>query len=516
VTSPRILRFVLGDQLHRRVSSLTDLDPHSDIVLMVEVQEEATYVRHHKQKIAFLLAAMRHFAVDLETEGVTVDYVRLDAAGNTGSFTGELGRAVARHQPDRIVVTEPGEWRVWAMMQGWRDDLPVPVEIRDDNRFLCPRADFARWAEGRHALRMETFYRGMRKRTGLLMKDGEPVGGQWNYDHDNRKKLPRGHRSPERPGFAPDAITSEVIALVSDRFADHFGDLDAFRWPVTRTDALNALKHFLDECLPDFGDYQDAMKTGAPFLYHALLSPALNAGLLTAEEVCRAAASAYDEGAAPLNCVEGFIRQILGWREYVRGLYWARMPAYAETNALAAKRDLPWFYWSGETRMNCLAQCVADTRTHAYAHHIQRLMVTGNFALLAGLEPAQVEEWYLVVYADAYEWVELPNVHGMVLWADGGVMGSKPYAASGAYINRMSDYCRGCAYDVAAKSGEGACPFNYLYWNFLIENAERLAGNPRLAMPYRTLDGLGSKRRDEITSDAARFLAGPEMRATPP
>lgn len=516
MTSPRILRLVLGDQLHRRVSSLTDLDPHSDIVLMVEVQEEATYVRHHKQKIAFLLAAMRHFAADLEAEGVTVDYVRLDAAGNAGSFTGELRRAVARHQPDRIVVTEPGEWRVWAMMQEWRDDLPVPVEIRDDNRFLCPRADFARWAEGRHALRMETFYRGMRKRTGLLMKDGEPVGGQWNYDHDNRKKLPRGHRSPERPGFAPDAITSEVIALVSDRFADHFGDLDAFRWPVTRTDALNALKHFLDECLPDFGYYQDAMKTGAPFLYHALLSPALNAGLLTAEEVCRAAARAYDEGAAPLNCVEGFIRQILGWREYVRGLYWARMPAYAETNALAARRDLPWFYWSGETRMNCLAQCVADTRTHAYAHHIQRLMVTGNFALLAGLEPAQVEEWYLVVYADAYEWVELPNVHGMVLWADGGVMGSKPYAASGAYINRMSDYCRGCAYDVAAKSGEGACPFNYLYWNFLIENAERLAGNPRLAMPYRTLDGLGPQRRDEITSDAARFLAGPEMRATPP
>ncbi|MCC0804697.1 cryptochrome/photolyase family protein [Methylobacterium sp. W2] len=512
----RTLRFVLGDQLHRRVSSLTDLDPHSDIVLMVEVRDEATYVRHHKQKIAFLFAAMRHFAADLEAEGVTVDYVRLDAPGNTDSFTGELQRAVARHEPDGIVVTEPGEWRVWEMMQGWRDDLSMPVEIREDNRFLCPRADFARWAEGRHALRMETFYRGMRKRTGLLMKDGEPVGGQWNFDHDNRKKLPRGHSSPERPGFAPDAITSEVIALVSDRFADHFGDLDAFRWPVTRRDALTALKHFLDECLPQFGDYQDAMKTGAPFLYHALLSPALNAGLLTAEEVCRAAARAYDEGAAPLNCVEGFIRQILGWREYVRGLYWARMPAYAETNVLAAKRDLPWFYWSGETRMNCLAQCVADTRTHAYAHHIQRLMVTGNFALLAGLEPAQVEEWYLVVYADAYDWVELPNVHGMVLWADGGVMGSKPYAASGAYINRMSDYCRDCTYDVAAKAGEGACPFNYLYWNFLIENAERLAGNPRLAMPYRTLDGLGERRRAEITADAARFLDGPEMRSAPP
>lgn len=516
MTRQRTLRFVLGDQLHRRVSSLTDLDPHSDTVLMVEVWEEATYVRHHKQKIAFLFSAMRHFAADLEAEGITVDYVRLDAPGNTGSFTGELQRAVARHEPDRIVVTEPGEWRVWEMMQGWRDDLPMPVEIREDNRFLCPRSDFARWAEGRHALRMETFYRGMRKRTGLLMKDGEPIGGQWNFDHDNRKKLPRGHLPPERPGFAPDAITSEVIALVADRFAGHFGDLDSFRWPVTRADAIVALKHFLAECLPRFGDYQDAMKSGAPFLYHALISPALNAGLLTAGEVCREAARAYDEGAAPLNCVEGFIRQILGWREYVRGLYWARMPAYAETNTLGAKRDLPWFYWSGKTRMNCLAQCVAETRAHAYAHHIQRLMVTGNFALLAGIEPAQVEEWYLVVYADAYEWVELPNVHGMVLWADGGVMGSKPYAASGAYINRMSDYCRGCTYDVAAKSGDSACPFNYLYWNFLIENADRLAGNPRMAMPYRTLDGLGEQRREEITTDAARFLAGPEMRPAPP
>lgn len=502
------LRFVLGDQLHRRISSLTDLDPERDVVLLVEVRDETTYVRHHKQKIAFVFSAMRHFAAELQAEGITIDYVRLDDAGNTGSFTGELGRAVARHAPARVVVTEPGEWRVWEMMQAWRADLPVPVEIRDDNRFLCPRADFARWAEGRHALRMETFYRGMRRRTGLLMEGAEPVGGQWNFDHDNRGRLPKGHRPPERPGFAPDAVTRDVIALVEERFPDHFGDLDGFRWPVTRGDALVALKHFLADCLPTFGDYQDAMQTGAPFLYHALVSPALNAGLLTAEEVCRAAARAYDAGAAPLNCVEGFIRQILGWREYVRGLYWARMPDYARTNALRATRDLPWFYWSGETRMNCLAQCIGETRAHAYAHHIQRLMVTGNFALLAGIDPAQVEAWYLAVYADAYEWVELPNVHGMVLWADGGVMGSKPYAASGAYINRMSDYCGACAYDVSAKAGETACPFNYLYWNFLIANADRLKRNPRLAMPYRTLETMSAPRRFEIEADAARFLDG--------
>ncbi|MGH1588594.1 cryptochrome/photolyase family protein [Methylobacterium phyllosphaerae] len=500
------LRFVLGDQLTCRVSSLVDLDPEHDVVLLVEVRDEATYVRHHKQKIAFLFAAMRHFAAELEAEGVAVDYVHLTDQGNTGSFTGELERAVTRHKPERIVVTEPGEWRVWAMMQEWRETLSAPVEIRADNRFLCPREEFAAWAEGRHHLRMETFYRGSAEAHRSPHGWWRAAGGRWNFDPENRKRLPKGHRPPDRIGFQPDAVTRAVIDLVGTEFGDHFGDLTGFSWPVTRADALAALRHFLAECLPTFGDYQDAMKTGAPFLYHALLSPALNAGLLTAEEVCWAAERAYRDGSAPLHCVEGFVRQILGWREYVRGLYWARMPAYRDTNALGASRGLPWFYWSGETRLNCIAQVVSETRAHAYAHHIQRLMVTGNFALIAGLDPAQVEEWYLIVFADAYEWVELPNVHGMVLWADGGVMGSKPYAASGAYIDRMSDYCASCSYDVKVKSGPDACPFNYLYWNFLIQNEERLAGNQRMAMPYRTLRGLGDKRRAEIRRDAAAFL----------
>ena len=503
----RTLRLILGDQLNRRVSSLTDLDPDADVVLIVEVRDEATYVRHHKQKIAFLFAAMRHFAEELREEGAEVDYVRLTDGGNTGSFTGELERALARHAVSRVVVTEPGEWRVWQMMQDWRDSLPVPVEIRPDNRFLCHREDFAKWAEGRHHLRMETFYRGMRKRTGLLMEKGEPLGGRWNFDAENRKKLPKGHRLPDRIGFQPDSVTREAIALVEQEFPDHFGDLAAFQWPVTRADALASLRHFIEECLPTFGDYQDAMKGDEPFLYHALISPALNVGLLTAEEVCRAAERAHHEGAVPLHCAEGFIRQILGWREYVRGLYWARMPEYRDTNALEAGRPLPWFYWSGETELHCIRQVVDQTRAHAYAHHIQRLMVTGNFALIAGLDPAQVEEWYLIVFADAYEWVELPNVHGMVLWADGGVMGSKPYAASGAYIDRMSDYCRGCSYDVKVKNGPKACPFNYLYWNFLIENEDRLADNQRMAMPYRTLGKMDEARRKEIQADAARFLA---------
>ncbi|GJD50955.1 (6-4) photolyase [Methylobacterium crusticola] len=486
---------------------------------MVEVAEEATYVRHHKQKLVLVLSGMRHFAADLRRErGARVDYVSLEDPGNTGSFTGELLRAVARHRPDRVVVTEPGEWRVWEMMRAWGEALEVPLEIRDDTRFLCPRSVFARWAEGRAELRMETFYRAMRRRTGFLMEGREPAGGRWNFDRDNRRRLPADHAVPRRLRFAPDAVTRGVMALVARRFPDHFGELEAFGWPVTRAEALDALRHFVEACLPAFGDYQDAMRADTPFLYHGLIAPALNLGLLDPEEVCRAAEAAYRRGGAPLNAVEGFIRQIIGWREYVRGLYWARMPDYAGTNALSAGRDLPWFYWSGETDMACLAGCVRDTRVHAHAHHIQRLMVLGNFALLAGIAPAQVEAWFLVVYADAYEWVELPNVHGMALWADGGLLGSKPYAASGAYIDRMSDYCGDCAYDVRARAGPGACPFNALYWNFLIAHEARLRHNPRLAMPYRTLARMSAARRAEITADAGRFLAslGNAPAAAPP
>ncbi|GGK36682.1 cryptochrome/photolyase family protein [Salinarimonas ramus] len=500
------LRLLLGDQLTRAISSLSDLDAETDVVLMVEVAEEATYVRHHKQKIAFLFSAMRHFAQALRVEGITVDYVRLDDPENAGSFGAELARAVERHHPERVVVTEPGEWRVLEMMRDWREELGLPVEIREDNRFLATKAEFGAWAGEKKHLRMEYFYREMRRKTGFLMEGREPVGGQWNFDAQNRKALPKTITVPPRRRFEPDAITREVLDLVARRFGNHFGDLEPFGWGVTRAQALEALRFFVEEALPTFGDYQDAMKTGEPFLFHAVLSPYLNAGLLTAEEVCVAAEREWREGRAPLNAVEGFIRQIIGWREYVRGLYWLKMPAYADTNALEATRPLPDFYWTGETEMNCLAQCVGDTRRHAYAHHIQRLMVLGNFALLAGLRPAEVEEWYLVVYADAYEWVELPNVHGMILYADGGVLASKPYAASGAYIDRMSDYCAACTYSPKVKEGERACPFNYLYWNFLIENEARLVGNPRIAMPYRTLAKMSDDRKAAIREDADRFL----------
>jgi deoxyribodipyrimidine photolyase-related protein len=303
-----------------------------------------------------------------------------------------------------------------------------------------------------------------------------------------------------------------VMTLVGERYAHHFGDLEPFGWAVTRADALEALEHFISACLPLYGDYQDAMKVGEPFLYHSIISPYLNCGLLTAREVCVAAERAFRAGHSPLNAVEGLIRQILGWREYLRGIYWRHMPDYADTNALDAQRPLPEFFWSGDTRMNCVAQVVGQTRRNAYAHHIQRLMITGNFALLAGLEPRAVEEWYLAVYIDAFDWVELPNTHGMVLFADGGMLASKPYAASGAYINRMSDYCGSCSYDVKEKSGEKACPFNILYWHFLIENHARLAGNPRMAMPYRTLEKMSAERRAQITQEALAFLDGGDKR----
>ncbi len=501
------LHLVLGDQLSLGLSSLRGLDPATDTVLMLEVAQETDYVPHHKQKIVLILSAMRHFADELRAQGVRVDYVALDDPANTGSFTTEIARAVARHEASALIMTQPGEWRVLEVAKTWSETLNIPVEIRPDDRFLASFEQFADWASGRKLFRMEHFYRDMRRKTGLLMEGSEPVGGQWNFDQDNRKRLPAKVAVPSRLRFEPDATTREVMALVAARFDNHFGDLEPFGWAVSRQGALAALDNFLTVGLPSFGDYQDAMKAGEPFLFHSIVSPYLNLGLLSPLEVCQAAEAAWRAGTVPLNAAEGFIRQILGWREYVRGIYWLNMPSYATSNALSAKRDLPGLYWGAATDLNCLKQAIGDIRKTAYGHHIQRLMVTGNFALLAGIEPAQIEAWYLAVYIDAFEWVELPNVHGMALFADGGLMASKPYAASGAYIQKMSDYCGGCAYDPAIKIGPGACPFNYLYWNFLIESETVLKGNMRLAMPYKTLSGFTPERRNAIKDQSGAFLA---------
>ena len=500
------LRLVLGDQLSDSLSALDGLQP-DDTVLMAEVAAETGYVRHHKKKIAFIFSAMRHFARRLEARGVTVRYTRLDDPDNSHSLEGEVARALAADTGlTRLVHTEPGEYRLMEIMKAWPERFNVPVEMRPDTRFVASRERFARWAEGKKRLTMEYFYREMRRETGLLMEGDEPAGGQWNFDHDNRKALPERISIPKRNWVAPDAITTEVMELVAARFADHFGDIEPFGYAVTREDALEQLDWFIAEALAHFGDYQDALKTGESFLFHSVLSLYLNVGLLEPLEVCRAAETAWKAGKAPLNAVEGFIRQIIGWREYVRGIYWHFMPDYLERNALNATRPLPDFYWTGKTDMACLADVIETTRKHAYAHHIQRLMVTGNFALLAGIDPAEVNEWYLLVYADAFEWVEAPNTHGMALYADGGMMATKPYAASGAYINRMSDHCKTCRYSAAAKSGEKACPFNYLYWNFMIENEGRLRGNQRLGHAYRNLDRFDDARRAEIQSDAHRFF----------
>jgi deoxyribodipyrimidine photolyase-related protein len=500
------LRLVLGDQLDPRLSALSDL-ARGDVVLMAEVMAECTYVRHHAKKIVLVLAAMRHFAAGLRKRGVAVDYIRLDAPDNTGSLRGEVLRAHARHRTAKIVVTEPGEWRLLADMRDWHEAARCEVDIRTDDRFLCGIRQFRDWAGNRQALRMEFFYREMRRRHGVLMQGDAPAGGRWNFDPENRKKLPRGIDTPAVPRFAPDAVTREVMALVAARFADHFGAVDGFALPVTTAQAQEALDDFIAHRLAGFGDWQDAMRGDAPFLFHSLVSTALNLGLLAPIDIIRRAEAAWRAGAAPLNAVEGFIRQILGWREFIRGIYWLRMPQYGALNALDARRGLPEFYWSGETHMRCLAQAIGQTREHAYAHHIQRLMITGNFALLAGLHPDAVDEWYLVVYADAYQWVELPNTRGMALFADGGIVGSKPYAASGAYINRMSDYCRDCHYDVADATSPRACPFNFLYWDFMARHGARFAHNPRMAMPLRNLARMDPARIAAMRARAAAFLA---------
>lgn len=500
------LTFILGDQLSQSSPALVGSDKRKTVIVMAEVQAEATYVGHHKKKLAFVFSAMRHFASELRAKGWHVDYVPLDAPENTGSLTGEIKKAVLRHRPTQIFVTEPAEWRVAEVVRGWEAETGVPVRIFPDNRFLASHDEFERWAAGKKQLRMEFFYREMRRKTGLLMNGGEPEGGRWNFDTENRKPAEAGLSMPDIPRFPQDAITVDVLDLVRRRFGNHFGDLEPFWFGVTKAEAEHAFAFFLEHALPRFGDFQDAMLSKEKFLYHSVTSLYLNIGFLDPLEMCRRAEAEYRAGRAPLNAVEGFIRQIIGWREYVRGIYWLKMPGYDRLNFFGNRRRLPEFYWTAETDMACVRACVAQTREEAYAHHIQRLMITGNFALLAGIDPYEVHEWYLAVYADAYEWVELPNTLGMSLFGDGGLLASKPYAASGNYINKMSDYCKGCAYDVKQRVGPNACPFNYLYWDFLIRNRTKLERNQRLVPIFRTVDKMDEGKKADIKASAAHFL----------
>ena len=500
----RHLVLILGDQLDEDASALSDFDPQQDAIWMAEVTEESTHITSAKQRTTVFLSAMRHFAARLEARGWTVLYTPLDAPDNSGTLAGELDKAILRTQPQKLVMTAPGEWRVLQSLRSVARTHALDLEIRDDTHFFSTVRDFAEHARGRKQLRLEFFYREMRQKTGILMDGKKPVGDQWNFDADNRgsfgKQGPGLLPKPSR--FEPDAITQEVIQLVNQRFAHHPGSLASFGWPVTREQALSALADFIAHRLPSFGLYQDAMWEGDVWLYHSHLSCALNLKLLNPREVVAAAEDALRRGHAPLEAVEGFVRQILGWREYVRGIYWTHMPDYVERNAMQAHAPLPEFYWTGETEMACLRDAIQQTLAHGYAHHIQRLMVTGLYALLLGVEPKAVHQWYLGVYVDAVEWVELPNTLGMSQFADGGLMASKPYVASGKYIDRMSNHCKGCRFNPAQSTGDTACPFTTLCWDYLIQHADVLAKNPRMLMQLKNANRLTSEEREAIALQA--------------
>ena len=474
------LILVLGDQLSFNQPALKQAEPGRDSIVLAEVAEEAIYVRHNRHKIALLFAAMRHFRVELETLGYDVHYIAIDEG--VASLEVAVRNVLVQTAATEVVVCEPGEYRLLAEMQRWSDTLGVPVELLEDTRFLASRQDFSDWATGRKQLRMEYFYRDMRKRYGLLMDADQPEGGKWNYDADNRTGWREQCEIPPRSEPQHDDITRGVIAMVEAAFPDHPGDLSTFRWAVTHEAAQAELDWFCEHALPAFGTYQDALAEESPWLFHGLISMYLNCGLLDPLPVCEQVEAAYRRGHCSLSATEGFIRQVLGWREYVRGLYWHHMPDYRERNALSADRPLPEWFWTGDTEMRCLSQALRQSLDLGYAHHIQRLMVIGNFALIAGLSVSEVCDWYLGVYLDAYEWVELPNTLGMALFADGGIMASKPYAASGKYIQKQGNHCKACRYDPKRVTGEDACPYNSLYWHFIDRHNALLSQNPRMGL----------------------------------
>lgn len=503
------LRIVLGDQLSSGISSLRDIEKN-DTVLFYEGLDEFTHVKHHKKKIAFLMSARRHFAEELKADGFKVKYIFLEDKSNTQNFATAVKLVTAEMQPaiTKIIITQPSEWYLKDKIDTIKKSLnKIELEVREPDHFLCSDKEFFSWASGRKVLTMEYFYRMMRKKYNILLtSDLKPKGGKWNFDHMNRNPLKGDMKIPEVYLFEADTISKKCLEIVAEKFSDHFGDLEPFDFAVTREDALIALKNFIEERLVRFGSYQDAMVESKPFLFHSCLSMYINVSLLSPLECIAAAETAYNSGKAPINSVEGFIRQILGWREYVRGIYEYKMPSYRNENFLEAKKNLPEFFWSGKTEMNCLHQCISETKRNAYAHHIQRLMVLGNFCLIAGIDPKEVNEWYWIVYADAFEWVELPNVSGMILFADGGLLGTKPYAASGTYINKMSNYCANCKYSPTVKLGKKACPFNYLYWDFMIRNKDRLKNNHRMRLTYSTLDKMSKPKVKEIEQNASNFF----------
>jgi deoxyribodipyrimidine photolyase-related protein len=497
---------ILGDQLSMAISSLKDFRLDTDQILMMEVMAEGQYVPHHKHKLVFIFSAMRHFSEELAEKGYRVNYISLDSTDSRGNFAKTLNAFIQKKNFKKVIVTEPSEYRVLQdIKNNWTQYLPI--DIREDCRFFCSIDEFKKYAKNHSSLRMEYFYREMRKRTGLLMDGDKPHGGRWNYDKFNRNAYDFKTPFPTAMTNANSPLTLKVIDMVNQLFPDNIGKTTTFHWAVTRNQALKQLNFFIDNCLPFFGEFQDAMLSSDHRLFHSMLSAYINVGLLLPKEVVTRAIEAYEtKSEISIESVEGFVRQILGWREYVRGIYWLKMPNYKNSNELSANKPLPDFYWNAQTDMACMKSVIQQTIDFSYSHHIQRLMITGNFALLAGLNVGEVCDWYLAVYLDAFEWVELPNTLGMACYADQGLMASKPYAASGNYINKMSNFCGGCSYDVKKKTGENACPFNSLYWWFLIKNESKLSPNPRLKFPYANLKKMPQGMKAELVAQAKDFL----------
>lgn len=508
----RNLIIVLGDQLDPSAAAFDGFDPSQDAVWMAEVHHEATHVWCHRLRIAYFFSAMRHFRDEQTGAGRTVYYHALttDRKRDAGAtFSQILARDVRRLKPRNMIVTEPGDHRVLSELQSAAKSLNIPLEVKVDRHFYCSREEFQQYATGKKSLLLEFFYRDQRKKHGVLMNGGQPVGGQWNFDHDNResfgKKGPG--KLPQPLSFKPDKITTDVIQLVQSRYPDHPGLLDHFQLPVTRKQALKFLQNFIDHVLPHFGQWEDAMWTDEPFLYHSRLSAPLNLKLISPRECVDAAVLAYDQGKAPLNSVEGFVRQILGWREFVRGIYWLHMPEYETLNHFQHTLPLPSFFWDGQTEMNCVKQSMQHVLQHGYSHHIHRLMVLGNFAQLWGADPKLFHDWHMAMYQDAIDWVSLPNTLGMSQFGDGGIVGTKPYCSSGNYINKMSNFCSGCRFDYRKRTGSVACPFTTLYWEFMDRHFESLKTNARMKFPIATLEKmrLDSEEMDAIRDRAAQL-----------
>lgn len=473
---------------------------------MVEAIEESSLIPTHRQRTTLFLSAMRHRAMEIAEAGMPLRYVALDEPANTGALASELGRAIEALRPERVIVMRPGDWRVLRSLEAAAAATDTPLEMIEDPSFLSSIDEFSSWREGRKTVVMDHFYRVQRKRHEVLMEsDGTPIGGKWSHDASNRSAF-KSEPSVREPWFPDiDDITREVMALVTRELPEAPGRLERFVWATTSKDARRMLDDFIEHRLPEFGRYQDAMWTGQPFLNHSLISPAINLQLLDPRECIDAAVSAYEAGDAPIESVEGFVRQILGWREFIRGVYWTEGADYVDRNELESQGTLPEWYWTGDTDLECLRDSIGQVVEYGYGHHIQRLMVTGNFALIAGIDPRAISDWYVGMFVDAVDWVTVPNTVGMVMHADGGVVGTKPYAASANYIGKMSNHCKNCSWDRKARSGDEACPFNVFYWDFLIRQRERLRGNRRMAIMLKNVDRLDPSERERIVETAAHL-----------